>query len=355
MATENFNDRYTYLTGMLNGCNDIIKYLDTFEGLLNKIIVGGNAYEKCNQNSVITQYTNIYGLRKTIFNYVYSYIGLYTEELQANYKDAMSVLNALYNELVVINSYKTLDSFTKPSPMWTVNGKPASYQVYFPTMGYDKILSVYLRDPISTAIKSLSNSSTSQSTSGGVVAPSSKETTNATARDLLNTALVRVKDPAVQSWINKDFTTKNIHDQAVARVADKKKEATIEMQILKKLGDSAFMSSIDKSTQGVQNFIKGLYNSPDSAKDYLSSWVGKYVFKNIMYGQIKIADPNAPQDVQLKSVLREQTRKKYPKGMLFCDEEMVNGNITLKKDAESTRQLDAANKAILNKMLNSKQ
>jgi hypothetical protein len=207
------------------------------------------------------------------------------------------------------------------------------------------------------AIKTLTTSQSAEKQSGGITKQSNVETTNSVALQVANLGQARMQDPVVQRWTS-NLRAEVIHDFTVSYVNDKAKEHIQQKSILNKLANGQYLADIANNFDNkITNLLAPASNAITSLTAALSSSIAKYVFKNLMYGSIRISDPNDPHGKDLKSVMREKTRKKFG-DLRFCDEaeqKDSSGHWVLKNEAASMAQLEQARKTLINKMLKYKQ
>jgi hypothetical protein len=356
-SSNTFIESYNHLKDMLLGCQKILNLIDEFNNFLKSPVATNQVVPEYKESVITGEYKNMYGIRKSLFNAVNNYIGEYYNDLKTKYNDAYNILLEIGYEFMIVTSYKTMESLTEVNSLWRINNSAVSYVEFFPYKNFDGNLSKFLRDPLINEIKKISVADSEEKKSGGVTKQANIVTTNVKASQLYMASQSRIVDPATQSWTVKT-RAKDIHDRSEAHLKAKKQEHVEQKEILHKLADGKYLSDFVNNLEGkAPTFLKSVYNAPNNLTSLLSDKISKYVLKNLVqHPTVSISDDKDPQGKELKSVLREQTRKKFGDNR-FCDEaeQKVNGKWVLKDEAKSLKQLENARMTLRNKILKSMQ
>lgn len=335
---------YDHLISMFQGCSGIMKLLDDFGNFLNSITGPGEPFPGYEGPAILLQYRDMYGVRKRLYDSVTDYLSTYQSDLSSSYKTAMDVLNKIKYDFNIIVNLKTIDSI-----VFYINA--------FPERNYQKQLATNLRDPLMSAIKIVTTAQSDAKQSGGITKQSDVETTNSIALQIANLGQARMQDPVVQRWTS-NLRAEDIHDFTVSYVKDKAKDHIQQKSILTKLANGQYLADIVNNFEtNASKLLNPVSNAVTSFTEAISSNIAKYVFRNSVYGSISISDAIDPQGKNLKSVMRERTRKRFG-DVRFCDEaeeKDANGNWILKDQAASLALLEKSRKALINKMLKYKQ
>jgi ribosomal protein L44E len=355
-SSKNFIDTYNYTVGMYQECQKIINLIDDFSNLFKRFSTPGQVVPDYKSSNITVEYKDMYKIRKALNKSVNEYLDNYVNDLNAKYKDAYNILIQMKFQFNIVVNYKEMKSLTEPNPLWVVNNVIVSYATYFPSQNYDIMLAVTLKDPLMSEIKKLSNADSDEKKSGEATKLANIVTTNTQASQLYTASQSRIVDPVTQRYTTK-LRAEDIHKASEAFVKTKKIEHVEQKDVLSKLANGQYLSDLVNNLESkTPGFLKSSYNAPNNITALLSDKTAKYALRNLVgHSIVTVSDTKDPQGKELKSIMRERTRKKFGENSRFCDEnkDKVNGKWVLTDEAKSLMQLENSRKALRNKILKS--